>query len=86
MSLPLVSTVARPPSRLRFAAVFGAVRPSRWTRYELITLSLWSWSTMAKSRTVGHGLPSRPVCAGGTVSFFAVIAAFAAWKNATALQ
>ena len=86
LSLPLVSSVARPPSRLRLSAVFGAVWPLGRTRYELMTLSLWSWSTTAKSRTVGQGLPSRPVCAAGTVSFFAVMAAFAAWKKAAALQ
>src|SRR5690349_20303871 len=41
---------------------------------------------MVKSRVVGHGLPSRPLPTGGTVSLPALIAAFAAEKNAGALQ
>src|SRR5439155_1244208 len=40
----------------------------------------------ARPRAVGHGLPSRPICTGGTVSFPAVTAALAAVKNAGALQ
>ena len=34
----------------------------------MTTLSLWSWSTTAKSRTVGQGWPSLPVPSGGIFS------------------
>src|SRR5437763_1465462 len=85
LSLPLTSGLM-PRSRARLAAVSCAVVPLRSNRYAVVTLSLWSMSTRLKSRVVGHGLPSRPICTGGTVSFPAVTAALAAVKNAGALQ
>src|SRR5579859_332650 len=39
-----------------------------------------------KSRTVGHGLPSLPVCSAGMANLPEPIAVLAAWKNAAALQ
>ena len=67
-SLPLTRVVA-PVFAAALAALFCAVWPLALIRYEVITLSLWSWSTTAKSRTVRHGWPSGggEVPAGGTV-------------------
>ena len=57
LSLPLVSIVV--PVRLAaFAVVFCAVCPvAGLSRYWVVTLSDWSWSTMSKLRTVGQFWP-----------------------------
>src|SRR5215831_10576964 len=85
LSLPL-NNLAEPLMACRLAAVSWAVCPLPSARYWVVTLSLWSWSMRAKLRVVRHCLPSEAVPGGGTVSFPALIAAFAARKNATALQ
>src|ERR1700748_3371701 len=57
LSLPFVSGVAlaRLPA---FAVVSCAVCPvAGLSRYVLVTLSDWSWSTMSKLRTVGQVVP-----------------------------
>ncbi len=77
MSLPL-STVCAPASAVLFAAVAWAVCPFAVSRYWLITLSLWSWSTRAKSRAVSHGCPSLAVPTAGTLSVPRPMAALAA--------
>src|SRR5579859_2572936 len=84
-SLPFASTVA-PFSFAALAGVFCAVLPFAVERYVVVVLSDWSWSTMLKSRVVGHGLPSLAVPSAGTTSFPALIAWVAASKNASALQ
>src|SRR5262245_48615307 len=96
LSLPLPSFWA-PAMLAALAAVFWAVWPVFGsTRYVLVTLSLWSWSTMSKLRTVGHCLPvpSRPpvgtsvaeVPALGTCSRPMAISANAARKKLVPLQ
>src|SRR5262249_18290952 len=74
-SLPLVSTVA-PAMAALLAAVACAVWPLALIRYWLTTLSLWSWSTTPKSRTVRHGLPSLAVPAAGIFRVPFAICAF----------
>ncbi len=66
-SLPLTSVCA-PASAPALAAVFCAVWPLALIRYDVITLSLWSWSTTPKLRVVRHGWPSLAVPAAGTWS------------------
>src|SRR5207237_4355394 len=85
LSLPLEAAVEF-CSLTRFSGVSCAVRPFGVTRYVVVTLSDWSWSTTEKSRTVGQGLASAAVPRSGTFSLAAWIAAFACWKNAGALQ
>ena len=57
LSLPFASVVA--PARLpAFAVVSCAVCPvAGLSRYRVVTLSDWSWSTMSKLRTVGQVWP-----------------------------
>src|SRR5207248_9734291 len=83
----LPSRCRRPPWYVaRLGAVFCARVPFFSTRYAAVTWSLWSMSTTLKSRVVGHTLPSRAVPSAGTASLPALTAAFAAVKNAGALQ
>src|SRR5947199_2680830 len=77
LSLPFVRVVA-PFSAAMFALLNWAVLPPLLSRYWVWTLSLWSWSTTKKSRTVGHALPSLAVPSGGTTRVPAAIAASAA--------
>src|SRR5215469_9056725 len=67
LSLPLTSTLA-PGMRALLAAVNCAVRPvAGLSRYLVVTLSLGSWSTMSKLRTVGHSRPVPSAPALGTM-------------------
>ncbi len=75
-SLPLTSVWA-PASAVVLAAVSCAIWPLAVIRYDVITLSLWSWSTTAKSRTVRHGCPSWDVPIAGTCSRPAAISKLA---------
>src|SRR5690242_11007824 len=96
LSLPLTSTLA-PGMRALLAAVNCAVRPvAGLSRYAVVTLSLGSWSTMSKLRTVGHSrpVPSAPavttirldIPTNGTRSLPARSRAAAALKKAGPLQ
>ncbi len=76
-SLPLAIAVA-PVSEFALAGVSCAVWPFPLIRYVETTLSLWSWSTRAKLRTVSHAWPSVAVPIAGTFSAPDAIAALAA--------
>src|SRR5207237_1063632 len=94
--LPFASTWE--PVRLAaLAAVSSAVWPvTGLSRYLAVTLSLWSWSTIMKLRTVGQALPdpSAPavgttvaeVPAAGTASRLKSISRFATRKKLAPLQ
>ena len=75
-SLPLAMGVP-PATAVALAAVSWAVWPFALIRYVVTTLSLWSWSTRAKSRTVSHGWPSSDVPRAGTFSVPRAISALA---------
>ena len=53
MSLPLLIFCA-PASAVSLAALSCAVWPLPVSRYVEVTLSLWSWSTIAKERVDGQ--------------------------------
>src|SRR6266700_7156275 len=86
LSLPLAMTVA-PCKAVTFPVLNCAVRPVAVSRYCVVTLSLWSWSTRVKARVVGHAWPVfGETPAGGTVSLPCRSARLAAQKKCVPWQ
>src|SRR5690242_7419352 len=86
LSLPLEMTVACVIAAA-FVLLNCAVCPDAVSRYCVVTLSLWSWSTTVKDRVVGQGWPVfGEVPAEGTVSLPCRSARLAAQKKCVPWQ
>src|SRR5258708_11138266 len=86
LSLPLLMGVD-PAMAAWLAGVAWAVCPFPFSRYVLVTLSLWSWSIIVNDRVVGHACPVfGEVPTAGTTSLPCCWACAAAWKKPVPLQ